>query len=430
MAKQPSTPIVLYLIGLMCIIIIALQIALPRRASAPEGSGASRFEESVQLASRLRARSLPQAALKEYESALLAPAPAEKKANVAYLAGNIAFEDLRDAETALAFYERSLFHNSAPDAAVKRKIAERISECQERLGRSLDAAATLRQATDLRSADMAAGPDDIVAARIGDREITVREIEQAMQRLPESVQKQLASPSAKLEFARGYLAQELLLAKAKRENLAREPDVALALSEAERGILARAALERETSGKAAVQPGEAKLYYDAHPQEFVSPGRARVAGIRFSSEAAAAEAKRRLDDGADFAGLAAEFAADEAGRASGGDMGWIVDGENAAVPGVPDSAEAARRLLTMSQDQATSPMALDGAYYLFKIAETRPAETAPFERVEASIQQRLLMEREMGLQQQLIDRLMAAENARIFEDAFGAAPAPAPTAEE
>ncbi|OPZ20427.1 MAG: hypothetical protein BWZ10_00664 [candidate division BRC1 bacterium ADurb.BinA364] len=111
-------------------------------------------------------------------------------------------------------------------------------------------------------------------------------------------------------------------------------------------------------------------------------------------------------------------------------MGWIVDGENAAVPGVPDSAEAARRLLTMSQDQATSPMALDGAYYLFKIAETRPAETAPFERVEASIQQRLLMEREMGLQQQLIDRLMAAENARIFEDAFGAAPAPAPTAEE
>jgi len=421
----------LWLIAACCLAALALQAVILMRA-VPSGPSADKaLEERLALAGRLRTQGLGAEALAEYEAALRIDAvAAEKKANIAYLAGNIAYEDLRDSQRALALYQRSLFYNPEPEKSLKRKMAERVAECQERLGRSLDASQTLANATYLTGQDTRARKG-AVAAKIGERQITLGEIDQAIQRFPESVQKQFADPAAKRDFARSYVAQELLAEKAKRLGLERDPEVLQSQAEAERSILIQHLLRREVSNKVSIQPSDVELYFQGHQEQFQTPRRVRAAHILLADQSGADEARRRLDNGEDFAALAREISLDEATREKGGELGWVVDRAPFRVPGLKgDSEPAARAILALNEAQVSSPVSAQAGFHVFKALEVRPAESMPLEQARPMVEGLLRRQREQELEQKMIEELMAAEKVQIYDDAFGPAqPASAPAKE-
>jgi peptidyl-prolyl cis-trans isomerase C len=418
-----TATVLLWITAVGCLTAGGLQLNLMKRLDS-HGVAGSRapkaFEERLSLASRLQAESLPGDALAEYEDLLRQEGLAEaKKANVAYMAGNIAFDDLKDFERALAFYQKSLFFNDEPDTQVKRRMTARIVECQERMGRTLDASRTLAEATQLDGASDAPEPVGTVVAKIGDREIVMKEIEEAIQSYPEDLQEVFSNPEGKLEFTRSYVAEELLLEKARRMSLDKGPEVLKALDAAERSILVQALIYQEVSDKIDIQPSDLELYYQAHKEEFTSPRRVKAGHLLLADEAAAAYAKGRLDAGENFSALARELSQDEATREEGGELGWVVDREPHVIPGLEDSAEAAEIVLSLEDGEVSSAISTSAGLHLFKILETQPEAEPPFAEVRDEIGAKLSKERAQALQQDLVRTLMVVRQAVIFDDAFG-----------
>ena len=70
-----------------------------------------------------------------------------------------------------------------------------------------------------------------------------------------------------------------------------------------------------------------------------------------------------------------------------------------------------------------SEVETSAGFHLFKALEATPAQVPPLEQVRPSIESALRGMRERELRQNMIAEQMAAQNAQIFDDAFGAPPA-------
>jgi parvulin-like peptidyl-prolyl isomerase len=79
---------------------------------------------------------------------------------------------------------------------------------------------------------------------------------------------------------------------------------------------------------AAVTPAEIRAYYDSHRDEFRRIDKVQARHIRLRDEATAATALERLKKGEDFAAVAKSLST-APDATSGGDLGWIVQGETA-----------------------------------------------------------------------------------------------------
>ncbi len=105
-----------------------------------------------------------------------------------------------------------------------------------------------------------------VAAKVNGTEITVHQVNFALQRIPNLDKDQ--SKAASLQVVRNLVDQELLVLKAEADKLDRDPMVLQALDAARQQILAEAYMSRKLG--APVEPTDAEIndYFNAHPELF------------------------------------------------------------------------------------------------------------------------------------------------------------------
>ncbi len=105
-----------------------------------------------------------------------------------------------------------------------------------------------------------------VAARVNGTELTVHQVNYALQRIP-NLDKEQSGPVS-LQVVRNLVDQEVLVQKAQADKLDRDPAVVQALDAARRQILAEAYMGRKLGSLA--EPGEAEVtgYFSAHPELF------------------------------------------------------------------------------------------------------------------------------------------------------------------
>ncbi|HSO45061.1 MAG TPA: EpsD family peptidyl-prolyl cis-trans isomerase, partial [Rhodoferax sp.] len=105
-----------------------------------------------------------------------------------------------------------------------------------------------------------------VAAKVNGTELTVHQVNYALQRIPNLDAEQ--TKAASLQVVRNLVDQELLLQKALEDKLDRDPTVVQTLDAARRQILAQAYMSRKLG--APVEPSDAEVsnYFDQHPELF------------------------------------------------------------------------------------------------------------------------------------------------------------------
>ena len=105
-----------------------------------------------------------------------------------------------------------------------------------------------------------------VAARVNGTELTVHQVNYALQRIPNLDKEQ--SRAASLRVARNLVDQEVVVQKALEDRLDRDPLVVQALDAARRQILAEAYMSRKLGTPA--EPAEAEVtdYFNRHPELF------------------------------------------------------------------------------------------------------------------------------------------------------------------
>ena len=105
-----------------------------------------------------------------------------------------------------------------------------------------------------------------VAAKINDTELTVHQVNFALQRVPGLSKEQ--SKAASLQVVRNLVDQEVIAQKALSDKLDRDPNVVQALDAARRQILAEAYMTRKLGTPVEPSDTEVSAYYDKHPELF------------------------------------------------------------------------------------------------------------------------------------------------------------------
>lgn len=105
-----------------------------------------------------------------------------------------------------------------------------------------------------------------VAAKVNGTELTVHQVNYALQRIPNLDKDQ--AKAASLQVLKSLVDQELLVQKAEADKLDRDPNVVQALDAARRQILAEAWMSRKLGTP--VEPTDAEIsdYYNQHPELF------------------------------------------------------------------------------------------------------------------------------------------------------------------
>lgn len=160
-----------------------------------------------------------------------------------------------------------------------------------------------------------------------------------------------------------------------------------------------------------VSETQVRARYDEEVAQFQAQTERRAAHILFEVaddselEAALAEAtsvKARIDDGEDFAALAAEFSDDFGSAEDGGDVGYTT-GDTF----VPEFEDALRELAV---GEVSEPVRTDFGYHLIKLLELNVVEAEPFEVRRESI--------ERALKEAEVNRLFTARSEELGNLAF------------
>jgi tetratricopeptide (TPR) repeat protein len=224
------------------------------------------ISKRISLASQLEEKGLYDEAALEYEAALETPglSPA-KRSNLYYILGNLHYEKKKDYEKALANFIRAKHYN--PQSPELQKITEKTVVCLERIGRSLDARNVLSDATYLAGEETREFTGKTVA-QIGDRKITMGELNNEIQKLPPETQKKLGrDDKEKLEFLRQYVQKELLYNMAKRSGFDKDQEIRQQMEDLEKMLLVQKVYQTNVTDKISVTPDEVRLYFKAHKDD-------------------------------------------------------------------------------------------------------------------------------------------------------------------
>ena len=105
-----------------------------------------------------------------------------------------------------------------------------------------------------------------VAAKVNGTELTLLQVNNALQRIPNLDKDQ--TKAASLQVVRNLVDQEVLVQKATEDKLDRDPAVMQALDAARRQILAEAYMSRKLGAPAEPSDSEVTDYFNSHPELF------------------------------------------------------------------------------------------------------------------------------------------------------------------
>jgi tetratricopeptide (TPR) repeat protein len=263
-AQSKSNPILIVVLILIIVILMVSVLMYGQLRKMEEQK--TDFSQQQDLAAELEESKLYSQAVAEYERLLdMGGVNREKQANINYIMGSIYLNNLNDYENAAARFIRAKLLD--PESNLKDRINKSLVICFERMGRSLEAQRQLERSTDLDQ-NQRGQKGGVVVARIRDREITMGELENEIEKLPPSVQSQFKGREGKLKFLQNYIGSELLYHTALRRGLDKDKDVREGILQFEKQVMINRLLSEEIPQDVEISENEIKLYYDAHKDEF------------------------------------------------------------------------------------------------------------------------------------------------------------------
>jgi len=276
------------------------------------------------------------------------------------------------------------------------------------LAQAADEAGQAEASEDGQATEQPAGGDaaaaeptaDSVVMVVDEAPVTLGELIAIRQSLPEQYQ-QLPDEVLLEGLTRQLTDQQLLANAARADGLQNRQAYEIALKNQRRAVLADLYMAEELVRRideAAVEAAYRRLVTDAPAVE-----EARAAHILVPEKATAEEIKAKLDAGADFAALAAEYGTDGTAQ-RGGDLGWFTKDQM-----VPQFAEAA---FAMQPGEISDPVQSPFGWHLIKMDGRREQPKPELDEVREAIVSRLTQEAEEAI----LSELRAAAKITVTED--------------
>lgn len=216
-----------------------------------------------------------------------------------------------------------------------------------------------------------------------------------------------ANPAAVRELATDLFLRRSLAARPEAQQLAQQPDVALALQLARERVLSDALLQ-QAQDKALPTPAiieqVARNAYKAMPERFKHPEQVKVSHILIPGTAPNAKGtaqalREQLLQGADFAALAKAQSKDPSSAAKGGDLGFFSRGR--MLKPFEDAAFALEKKGDLSDIVETR-----FGYHILKLDDKRPPGTQPFEEVKEALEKEAVAKLAQDARQKIANEVL------------------------
>jgi peptidyl-prolyl cis-trans isomerase C len=288
-----------------------------------------------------------------------------------------------------------------------------------------------------------------VLAKVGDREITLGEYAETLERMDPFERLRYQSPDRRKLLLNEIIQVELLAEEAKRRGLDKQPETQERLRQMLKEELL-SSLRRNVPAPSEIADAEVHAYFDAHHDEFKEPERRRVAHLELPSDAQAKAALQKAEgaSAADWGKLVSDLSQDKPAQSLGptptelaGDLGIVgpPGHPRGANPKVPEPLRAA--VFEIAQVGGVLGHVVrtnDGHLHVVRMTGRTEARDRSFQDSERTIRvalvQQRIREREAQLEQELKQRFpvsiddSALSQVKVPEPDSGNAPPPATSA--
>ncbi|OPX40566.1 MAG: hypothetical protein B1H13_06815 [Desulfobacteraceae bacterium 4484_190.3] len=216
-----------------------------------------------------------------------------------------------------------------------------------------------------------------VLARIGNKVITEEYLEAKIKTLPPNYRRSLDYETLKKQVFERLVQMYVFAMEGKAEKLDQDKDLKVWIDDAVSGILARGYVTRKFKKYANVSEQEIEKYYNEHKSEFLKPAMVKACHILIK-----APPNEKLDKGADFTKLAAEYSDDPGSKDKGGNLGFFA--KTWRVPAFSNAAFA------LKKGEISEPVKTRFGYHIIKVEDKKDAEQQDLKSVKAIIQSKLI----------------------------------------
>jgi peptidyl-prolyl cis-trans isomerase C len=234
-----------------------------------------------------------------------------------------------------------------------------------------------------------------VLATVEGREITQRDLDNAIARFPKERQSYFMNEEGKKQLLDQVISFELVYSYAKDNGVENDPVYIAQLEAAKKEILTQAAINKVLAD-VKVTDEEVKSYYEANAQYFKSEESVTAKHILVDSLEQAEEIKNKIDAGMNFEMAAVQFSSCPS-KEQGGNLGNFTRGRM-----VPEFEASAFELAV---GEVSEPVQTQFGYHLIKVEEKNEGSVKPLEEVYPMIQREILNERESFRYMQLTEEL-------------------------
>jgi parvulin-like peptidyl-prolyl isomerase len=234
--------------------------------------------------------------------------------------------------------------------------------------------------------------------------------------------------------------REALLQRARKAGLDRDPAYQREIESLLIRKLQAAELDPRRES-VAIPDAAVKAEYETGAARFTRPAQARLAMLFLAADPKASETRRgevraRLEEGRrkflalsasaspvaslGFGPLAVDYSDDQVTRYRGGDLGWLEPGKHPSrVP-----AEVGEAAWALSPGKVSEVIEARNGFYLVLKADARASAVTPFESVQASLRQTLLVRKRNELEEQFHADTARLIPARVHTQALAAVQLP------
>jgi peptidyl-prolyl cis-trans isomerase C len=248
-------------------------------------------------------------------------------------------------------------------------------------------------------------PPETILASFGEYTITVGELNQVWEQVPEDYKVQLD----KSMILDQMISEKLLIQEAINAGLEKDNDVLEQIKKMSEQILVQALIEREILDKVDVNDEEALEYYEQNKDSFTEKEQVHLYNILLENEEEAQNILDQLTAGADFSEMAIEKSTGPS-AAQGGDLGYVSAGTI-----IPEIEEV---IFALEVDELSGVVKSDFGFHILKITDKKPETIKTFEEVKEDIIQTLLPTKQKEAFDNLLEELKGKVEIEINEEAL------------
>jgi peptidyl-prolyl cis-trans isomerase C len=246
-----------------------------------------------------------------------------------------------------------------------------------------------------------------VLAKMGERVVTVGQIEAEFARIPPQFVSHFNDPQRKKDYVQNMVDRMVFAEEAKAKGYLDREDIKEKINSYVERILYTEYLKVSTEGLE-VSAEEARQYYEANKNEFLTAERIRARHILVRTEEEANTVKAELDKGADWDELAKKYSTDKSNAERGGDLGFFSRGR--MVKEFEDVAFA------MNPGEIKGPVKTQFGYHIIKLEEKQAAQTQDFAQAEKAVKNKLATQKREARLAEIRDELFAKYKVTVNWD--------------